>query len=817
VTFPLLNQSPTAAREGGPLPLLKNACLTPFLALAALLVGCQPSEEELAARHTETIGRFCTDCHNDLEREADLSLERADVARVTEDPALWEKVIVKLRGNLMPPPGRPRPANDDAAELVAYLETRLDAAAEANPEPGRAGIHRLNRTEYGNAIRDLLALEIDPAEFLPADDEAYGFDNIADVLRISPSLLEQYLSASSKIAALAVGDLESRAVTSIYRAPPDLAQGDHVAGLPLGTRGGIAFRHNFPLDGEYDFSVFLLRNIVGYMKGLEWPHQLEISIDGERVFVAQVGGEEDNAMSDANFSAAADAIDERLRVRVPVEAGPHDVVVAFIRKNSAETHEPLELHTRDQDLQNMNGEPLVDYVSLTGPFDATGRGETPSRAQIFTCRPGSDVEELPCAEEILSALARRAYRRPATEEDIGLLLRYFESARKQADFDAGIQNALRVMLANPAFLYRSEPDPQGVSPGEIYPVEDLALASRLSFFLWSSLPDDELLGLAERRELSDPAVYEAQVRRMLDDPRSAALVENFAAQWLFLRNLRSARPGIEDFPDFDENLRSAMLEETARFVESVVREDRNVMELLTADYTFLNERLARHYGVPNVYGSHFRRVSVTDDARRGLLGHGSILTVTSYPNRTSPVLRGKWIMENVLGTPPPAPPPNVPALDENEPGGVARSVRERLEEHRENPVCASCHDVLDPLGLALENFDAVGRWRLKEQGGTVDASGQLADGTEVSGPVELREALAARPEQFVGVIVEKLLTYALGRGLAPQDMPTVRKIVREAEAEDYRFSALVLGVANSTPFRLKRAEPEAGVTTAAAQ
>src|SRR5690606_21755679 len=388
------------------------------------------------------------------------------------------------------------------------------------------------------------------------------------------------------------------------------------------------------------------------------------------------------------------------------------------------------------------------------------------------------VEELPCAEEILSTLARRAYRRPVSEEDLGLLLDFFESGREQGDFDSGIQNALRVMLANPAFLYRSEPDPPGVVPGEIYPVDDLALASRLSFFLWSSLPDDELLTLAEQRRLSDPEVYEAQVRRMLADPKSDALIENFVGQWLFLRNLRSARPAIEEFPDFDDNLRSAMREETERFVESIIREDRNVVDLITADYTFPNERLARHYGVPGIYGSHFRRVPAPSETRRGLLGHASILTVTSYPNRTSPVLRGKWIMENVLGTPPPPPLPNVPALDENEPGGVARSVRERLEEHRANPVCASCHDVLDPLGLALENFDAIGRWRTREPGGIVDASGQLADGTEGSGPIELREALAARPEQFVGVGVEKLLTYALGRGLTPTDMPTVRKIVR---------------------------------------
>ncbi|MBN1239890.1 MAG: DUF1592 domain-containing protein [Gammaproteobacteria bacterium] len=785
-------------------------------AAGLLLGGCQPSEQELVERHASTIESFCTDCHNDAERVGEMTLEDVDLAHVAADPALWEKVIVKLRGRLMPPPGGPRPDAEAVDEFVSFLETRLDAAAELSPRLARTGIHRLNRTEYGNAVRDLLALEIDPAEFLPADDEGYGFDNIADILRVSPSLLEQYLAASTKIAALAVGDPETPVVTSVYRAPPDLAQSGHVDGLPLGTRGGMLIRHNFPLDAEYDFSVFLLRNIVGYMKGLEWPHRFEITVDGERVFEAQVGGEEDNAMSDANFSAAADTIDQRLRTRVFVEAGPHDVGVAFLRRNSAETHEPLELHTRDLDLQNMNGEPLVDYMNITGPFEATGAGDTPSRRRIFSCRPGSEADELRCAEEILSTLARRAYRRPVTEDDVGLLLRFFEAGSERGGFDAGIQNALRVVLTAPSFLFRSQPDPEGVAPGTIYAVDDLALASRLSFFLWSSIPDDELLRVAEQGRLSEPAEYERQVRRMLADERSYALVENFAGQWLYLRNLRSARPGVEDFPDFDENLRRAMLRETQLFFDSIIREDRSVVDLLTADYTFVNERLAKHYGIPGVYGSHFRRIAAPSDARRGLLGHGSILTVTSYPNRTSPVLRGKWVMENVLGTPPPAPPPNVPALDENEPGGHARSVRERLEEHRENPVCAACHDVMDPLGLALENFDAVGRWRTAEPGGSIDASGQLADGTVVNGPVELREALTAEPEHFVGVVAEKLMIYALGRGLTPYDMPTVRSIVRDAAQADYRFSSLVLGIVQSEAFRMRQAggaEP-AGVTAA---
>jgi hypothetical protein len=786
--------------------------------VAGLLAGCQPSQDALVAGQTATIRSYCTDCHNDVELVGDMSLEHANLAKVADDPALWEKVILKLQGHLMPPPGGPRPDAETVDSFVSFLETRLDEAAAQHPDPGRSVIHRLNRTEYGNAIRDLLALEVDPAEYLPADDEGYGFDNIADILRVSPSLLEQYLAASTKIAALAVGDPETRPVTTVHRAPPDLAQSEHIAGLPLGTRGGMLFQHNFPLDGEYDFSIFLLRNIVGYMKGLEWAHELVLTIDGEDVFHTQVGGEADNAMSDANFAEAANTIDERLRTRLFIKAGPHDVGVAFVRRDSAETHEPLELHTRDLDLQNMNGEPIFDYMNVTGPFNATGPGDTPSRRRIFSCRPEGKADEVPCAEEILSTLAHRAYRRPIGEEDLGLLMRFYEQGRQRGTFDAGIQNALRVMLTSPNFLFRSEPDPADVAPGEIYPVDDVALASRLSFFLWSSLPDDELLELAEHGRLSDPEVYAEQIHRMLKDPRSQALVDDFAAQWLFLRNLRSAHPGAEEFPNFDENLRSAMFEETELFFRSIIDEDRNVMDLLTADYTFVNERLAEHYGIPNVYGSHFRRVHIPNEARRGLLGQGSILTVTSYPNRTSPVLRGKFIMTNILGTPPPSPPPNVPALDENQPGAPARSVRERLEEHRENPVCKGCHGVMDPLGLALENFDAVGRWRTVEPGGKVDASGQLADGTPVDGAVALREALGKRPEQFVGVLTQKLLTYALGRGLEPQDMPTVRQIVREAEKDDYRFSALILGIADSAQFRMKRAAPPAsqtGSTTAA--
>jgi len=795
-------------------------------ALLLLAAGCQPTPEELAAEHSQTIKRYCLDCHNDIDREGDLVLENRDLGQLAADAEIWEKVVRKLRGRLMPPPGGPRPDGETVEDLVGYLETSLDSAAAEHPTLPRAAIHRLNRTEYGNAVRDLLALDIDPAEFLPADDEGYGFDNIADILRVSPSLLDQYLDASAKIASLAVGDPKTPTVSSIYRVPPDLAQDEHIEGLPLGTRGGISIEHNFPLDAEYDFRVFLRRNIVGYMTGLEWPHELEVSIDDVRVFTAQVGGEADNAMSDANFSAAADTIDERLRTKVFVPAGPHRVGVTFVRRNSAESHEPLELHTRNLDLQDMNGLPVVDYVNIIGPYDARGPGDTPSRERIFVCHPETQADELPCAEDILSTLAHRAYRGPVGEKDLGTLLDFYREGRAQGTFESGIRTALRVILTSPQFLFRSEIDPANLAPGTIYPVDDVALASRLSFFLWSSIPDDELLALAEQRRLSDPEVFEAQVRRMLADPRSEALVDNFAAQWLFLRNVQSVNPDVETFPNFDENLRRSMRRETELFVGSVIHEDRSVLDLLDADYTFLNERLAQHYGIEGIYGSQFRRVKLADENRRGLLGQASILTLTSNPNRTSPVLRGKWIMQNILGTPPPAPPPNVPALAENEPGKAAKSVRERLAAHRENPVCAVCHDVMDPIGLALENFDAVGRWRTVEPGGIVDASGRLADGTEVNGPVSLRKALDNRGDQFVGVIVEKLLTYALGRGLEYTDMPTVRQIVREAAGHDYEFSSLVLGVANSMPFKMRMVQPnkpelESGLepeaTTAAVQ
>ena len=760
------------------------------------------------------LGQYCVGCHSGTAPRAGFDLDALGdtlTDGVADHAESWEKVVRKLRGGMMPPMGAARPANAEIDGFVAWLETSLDAALQAEPDPGRAPIHRLNRTEYGNAIRDLLDLEVDAAQFLPPDTESHGFDNIADALTISPSLLEQYLAASRKVAALAVGDPETAVLSQVFRVPPDRVQEEHIEGLPLGTRGGTRIRHNFPLDAEYQFSVFLMRNIVGYMKGLEWPHELEITIDGERTFLAPVGGDEDNAMSDANFAAAADAIDERLKTRIPVTAGPHEVGIAFLRRNSAESHEPLEPHTRDHDLQNMNGIPLIDYVAITGPLGASGPGDTPSRRRIFSCYPSypsGASEEAVCAREILGTLARRAYRRPVSAGELDLVLDFYEEGRSRGTFEAGIQGGLQFVLASPNFIFRSEPDPEGIEPGDVYPLADLALASRLSFFLWSTLPDDELLELAVEGALGNPDVLERQVRRMLADPRSEDLVSNFAGQWLLLRNLRSATPDTLLFPNFDDNLRQAFRRETELLLDSIIREDRSVLDMLTADYTFVNERLAAHYGIPNVYGSHFRRVAVTDEMRRGLLGHGSILTVTSYPNRTSPVLRGKFVLENLMGTPPPAPPPDVPDLEENEPGRAARSLRERLEDHRANPACASCHAVMDPLGLALENFDAIGRFRTREPGGVVDAAGQLADGTAVEGPSTLRDALVSDPDRFVGTMTEKLLTYALGRGLGYSDMPVIRSIVGRAEDDEYRMSSIVMGIVESTPFRMKRSGAE---------
>jgi hypothetical protein len=756
------------------------------------------------------IDKYCVTCHNDRAKTGGLTLETIDMANAPANAETWEKVIRKLRVGAMPPAGLPKPTQSDVSAFLSSLETSLDRAYAANPNPGRATLHRLNRTEYANSIRDLLALDVDASALLPPDDESYGFDNNADVLGVSPVLLERYVAASRKVSRQAVGDPTQGAVAQTFRTRPDLSQGKRVEGLPLGSRGGLLMHYNFPLDGKYAIKVVLARNTVDVIRGLEEAHQLEILVDGARVFLASVGGTSDTEALVKNPAEARMMIEARLQARIPVKAGPRTVAVTFLEKDAAEDDYILEPFLRTTlDPVNEAGLPHVDEVVIAGPYSATGPGDTPSRRKIFTCTPANASEEVGCARKILSTLARSAYRRPVTPNDLETLLNFYQSGRNSSSnpggsFDAGIERALRLILSSPEFVFRFERDPATVAAGSAYRIDDLELASRLSYFLWSSIPDDELLNLASANKLSDPATLNREIRRMLADPRSQALATNFAAQWLYLRNLKNFAPDPNEFPDFDDNLRQSLLTETEMFFGSVVNEDRNVLELLNADYTFVNERLAQHYGIPNVYGPRFRRVTLGDDARRGLLGQGSVLTVTSYATRTSPVLRGKWILTNILGTPPPAPPPNVPPLKDNAEGGKVLSVRERLEEHRKSPACASCHKIMDPLGFALENFDATGQWRSKsEDGAPIDASGVLLDGSKVDGPTTLRAALMSRPEVFVSTLTEKLMTYALGRGVDYNDMPEIREIVAKAASDHYRFSDLVTGIVKSPEFRMK--------------
>ena len=775
-------------------------------ALAAMPIGFAQTAASSPSANRALLDKYCVTCHSDRAKTGGLTLEKLDLANISANAETWEKVIRKLSVGAMPPAGMPKPSPADVSALVSSLETSLDKAYAANPNPGHATLHRLNRTEYANSVRDLLALDVDASSLLPPDDESYGFDNNADVLGISPSLLERYISASRKVSRMAVGDPTQGAVAQTFRARPDLSQDQRVDGLPLGTRGGLLMHYNFPLDGKYTVKVVLARNTVDVIRGLEEAHQIEILVDGARVFLASVGGTSDTEALVKNPAEARMMIEARLQARVPVKAGPRTVAVTFLQKNAAEDDFILEPFLRTTlDPVNEAGLPHIDQVVISGPYNATGPGDTPSRRKVFACQPANSSEEVGCAKKILSTLARRAYRRPITPTDVETLLSFYQTGRNQGgNFDAGIERALRLILSSPEFVFRFERDPAAVSAGSSYKIDDLELASRLSFFLWSSIPDDELLDLAVAGKLSNAATLDQQVRRMLADSRSHALSSNFAAQWLYLRNLKNFAPDPNEFPDFDDNLRQSLLTETEMFFASVVNEDRNVLDLLNGNYTYVNERLARHYGIPDVYGPRFRRVTLTDEARRGLLGQGSVLTVTSYATRTSPVLRGKWILTNVLGTPPPAPPPNVPALKENKDGGKILSVRERLEEHRKSPACASCHKIMDPLGFALENFDATGQWRAKsEDGAPIDASGVLLDGSKVDGPTTLRAALMARPKVFVTTLTEKLMTYALGRGVDYNDMPTVRSIVERAASDNYRFSDLVSGIVKSPEFRMK--------------
>jgi mono/diheme cytochrome c family protein len=798
----------------------------------------------------KTLNQYCVTCHNQRLRTADLLLDSMDVANVGQHAERWEQVVRKLRSGSMPPAGAPRPDRNGYRALIATLEGALDRAAADHPNPGRTTVQRLNRAEYANAIRDLLDLEIDARSLFPADDTGFGFDNIADVLSLSPLLLERYLSAAAKISRLAVGDPTQAPASQEYTVGKYFRQDDRRSeDLPFGSRGGLVVHHYFPVDGEYLLKVYLDRTYQGNVRGLAEEHQLEVRINGERLESFAVGG---RAGADKQTAAARSATsgadarpqaalgrvrltpeqiaeraaeivqqaqvsgqraeqdhsaDAHLFVRFRASAGPATVAVSFVANDAL--HEgmrrPTLMITSYEYAGNTVGNPLVASIDIRGPYNATGRGDTPSRRRIFQCRPqGADNDR--CATQIISRLARLAYRRPVTGDDLAPLIEFFREGQRGRDFDAGIQAAIERMLVSPSFLFRTIEASTGATPGSVFRIDDLTLASRLSFFLWSSIPDERLLDLAARGKLSERAVLEREVRRMLADRRATALVSNFAGQWLMLRNLRLVTPDPYEFPDFDDNLREALQRETELFLESQIREDRSVVDLLTANYTFVNERLAKHYGIPNIYGSHFRRVTLDGEERRGLLGQGSILTLTSYPNRTAPTVRGKFLLENILGTPPPPPPPNVPELQANANGAPPRTVRERLEQHRTNPVCASCHRNMDPLGFALENFDALGRYRTLDGNSRVDPTGVMPDGTRLDGPVTLRQALVADPSQFASTVTERLLTYALGRGVEYYDRPVVRAIVRESAAGGYRWSALMVGIVESLPFRSATAD-----------
>ncbi len=791
----------------------------------ALVGGCllqaasqEPSNPapQPVSSYRVVLNRYCITCHNEKLQTAGLMLDKMDVDNVPAGAEVWEKVVRKLRAGAMPPAGAPRPDQATYDSFATYLETVLDQAAASKPNPGRPAVHRLNRAEYTNAIRDLLAVEIDSGSLIPADDSGHGFDNIGDVLTVSPSLLERYLSAARKISRLAVGDPAIRPDVASYDITQSLKQDDRMSeNLPFGSRGGIAIHHHFPLDGEYVFKIRLQRNADGEIIGrLTDPHQIDLRLDGSRIKLFTVDAEPKNQPEDPGQEAYQRTADAGLEFRIPVKAGPRLVGIAFLKDSwKPDTLTPDDVRLDDK-------KPSVGSVIISGPYNAKGPGETPSRSKIFVCSPtkseprpkGSGSlanDDESCAKKILSGLARRAYRRPVTDGDVQTLLGLYKAGRSKKGFEAGIEIALRAILVSPDFLFRIERDPvpqSGMAPGAAYRISDVELASRLSFFLWSSIPDDPLLDLAERGKLQDPAILEQQVRRMLADPRSKALVGNFAGQWLYLRNMLTARPDEKEFPDFDENLREALQQETELFLEStMLREDRSVVDLLNADYTFVNERLARFYGIPNVYGSQFRRVTLSDDNRKGLLGKGGVLMVTSYPTRTSPTLRGKWVMENILGTPPPPPPPNVPSLKDDK-DVKALTMRQRMEQHRANPACAVCHTRMDPLGFALENFDAIGKYRttLGATKTPIDVSGVLPDGTKFQGAAGLREILLSHPEQFVTTATEKLLIYALGRGVDYYDAPAIRKITREAAPSGFRWSSIILGIVNSTPFQMRR-------------
>ncbi len=785
------------------------------LALSLLCLLPASSLNAQASPRTELVQSFCVDCHNPDDYSGRLDFWSVDLDAAHANRELWEKVLRKLQTGAMPPATAPRPDPGQLATVLQELAQELDQVAALDTNAGRAPLSRLNRAEYANAVRDLLDMEIDVGTLLPPDNESYGFDNIADVLSLSPLLLEQYLVASAKIASQAIGNTATPLIDRTYRVRPDFSQDTHINGLPLGTRGGILLEHNFPVAGEYQISAVLARNTADIIRGLEETHEMDFLIDGISQRRTKVGGMEDTKLLIDNPDTTRAIIGTRLQLTVTVDAGAHAIGVTFVERNLARNDRQLQPFIRTTvDPVDEVGLPHLDSLIITGPLAVSGPGNSRSRQRIFSC-DAATTGETACATEIVARLATRAYRRPVTDADIEPLLRSFTRGREAGSFDSGIEQALRLILANPSFIFRFEPEAEQVAIGATYALPDLQLASRLSFFLWSSIPDEELLMLATEGQLADPEILGQQVERMLKDEKAQALSDNFAGQWLLLRNLRASAPNPAQFPDFDDNLRQAFLTETSLFFQSIIQEDRSVLDLINADYSFVNERLAKHYGLAGIVGSRFRRVQVPEE-RRGLLGQGSILTVNSYATRTSPVLRGKWILSNLMGIPPAPPPPDVPDLKATSAEGQLLSMRAQMAQHRANPACASCHDLMDPLGLALENFDAIGRWReIDASGEVIDPRGQLSDGTAIEGVVSLRQALLQRSDQFVVTLTEKLLTYALGRGVTYEDAATVRAIVRQAKAQNYRFSALVEGIAKSTPFRMKTRQPEPQSVTSA--
>jgi len=783
-----------------------------------LRTAAVPAEKSAAATITPHGGAFdqnsvwrtwkiyCDTCHFGPKARAGLNLEALDLANLDDKGAVWEKLLRKLRSREMPPAGMPRPDAATYEALVKAIEAERDRVAQVRPNPGHPTLHRLNRTEYANTVRDLLAIEVDVAEMLPADDTGYGFDNIGDVLQISPLLMERYLSAAGKVSRLAVGDPKVPVSYQTYPVSHGLNQSDRMSEeMPLGSRGGTLVRHRFPVDGAYEISVALARGKADEFLGMGQERTLDLRLDDQRLGLFTIAASKGPQGGGGGYNAfgTGNDPDAHLKVRLPVKAGTRSLVATFL-KDTVVSEDILPKRSREgNDKDFFEG---VGSISVVGPYDVQGPGATESRERLFLCHPATPAEEPACAEKIIRNLAHRAYRRPIADDDLPQLLALYRQGAENGGFESGIRLALQTILVSPEFIFRMEFDPPNATPGSVHRITDIELASRLSFFLWSSTPDDELLAVAERGNLGDPSVMERQVRRMLADPRSHALVQNFVGQWLFLRNLPRIQPDSGAFPNFDDNLRQALEQETELLVESTLREDRSVADLLKTDYTFVNQRLAEHYGMKGIYGNEFRRVAVNDPNRQGLLGQASIMTVTSYPNRTAPTIRGKWVLEQLLGTPPPPPPPNVPALKDD--GSVKTlTMRQRMEEHRASPQCSVCHRLMDPLGFALENFDGIGRWRDsagEEGGGAVDASGVLPDGTEFNGPVGLREILVTKRDMFVETFTERLLTYGLGRGVEQYDAPIIRRIVREASANDYRWSSIILGIVNSSPFQMRR-------------